>query len=117
MALHFKGLEENVPADKYYSLENDDVRELINYLDGDQGQPCAAFDRVPSSGKYFIVRGTGGNWSSAISAELSKTSPVNIHLSSAYDASSNTATVITILRSQSLILINYHCHYLYWKMD
>ncbi len=98
MALHFKGLEENFPAEKYYSLENPDVRSLISYLDGDQGQPCAAFDRVKdASDKYFIVRGSGGNWSSALSNELSKTSPVNLHMSSTYDAGSNLVTLNTTL--------------------
>ncbi len=98
MALHFKGLEADVPGEKYYSLENKDVRELISYLDGDQGQPCAAFDRVKdASNKYFIVRGSGGNWSSALSNELGKTSPVNIHLTSAYDGGSDLVTLNTTL--------------------
>lgn len=92
MALHFKGLENDDPAEKYYSLENQDVRDLISYLDGDQGQPCAAFDRVPLGGKYFIVRGSGGNWSSAVSNELTKTTPVNLHLTSSYDATSDRVT-------------------------
>jgi hypothetical protein len=98
MALHFKGLEIDLPAEKFYSLENPDVRSLISYLDGDQGQPCAAFDRVKdASNKYFILRGSGGNWSSAISSELSKTSPVNLHMTSTYDAISNLVTLNTTL--------------------
>jgi len=98
MALHFKGLEIDLPAEKFYSLENTDVRSLISYLDGDQGQPCAAFNRVKdASNKYFIIRGSGGNWSSAITSELSKTSPVNLHMISTYDAISNLVTLKTTL--------------------
>jgi hypothetical protein len=98
MALHYKGLEIDLPAEKYYSLENQDVRDLISYLDGDQGQPCAAFDRVKdASNKYFIVRGSGGNWSGALSTELSKPSTVNIHMTSAYEATGNVVTVNTTL--------------------
>jgi len=98
MALHFKGLEIDLPAEKFYSLENTDVRSLISYLDGDQGQPCASFDREKdASNKYFIIRGSGGNWSSAITSELSKTSPVNLHMTSTYDANSNLVTLKTTL--------------------
>lgn len=98
MALHFKGLEIDLPAEKFYSLENPDVRSLISYLDGDQGQPCAAFDRVKdASNKYFIIRGSGGNWSSAINSGLNKTSPVNLHMTSTYDANSNLVTLNTTL--------------------
>ena len=85
MALHFTGLEVDQPSEKYYTLQNQHVRDLISYLDGDQGQPCAAFNRVPVGGKYFLVRGAGGNWATPITNELAKTTPVNLHLTSRYD--------------------------------
>jgi hypothetical protein len=95
VALHYKGLEFHEPANKYYSLETQDTRDLIGFLDGDQGQPCASFNRVPVSGKYFLIRGTGGNWSSALNAELAKSTPVNLTVSSDYKAADNKATITT----------------------
>jgi len=97
VALHFAGLEVDDPSAQYYSLENPDVRSLISYLDGDQGQPCAAFGREPIAGKYFILRGSGGNWTAALADELNKSTPVNLRLNSIYNAATNQATISTTL--------------------
>ncbi len=99
-AIHYGFLSEP-PAGAIYDFRNADAGALISsFNEGEPGKPSATFDRVPvlinGVSTYFIVRGnTGSDWIAALPALLSKTTPVNIHLSSSYDAATNKVNVQT----------------------
>lgn len=87
-ALH-SGFLTDKPFGANYYFPNTDADQLRLYFnEGDPGKPSASFDRVKgvggnSDGKYFINHGgTGADWIAALTTRLSKTTPVNLHLNS-----------------------------------
>ncbi len=88
MAIHH-GLEEDIPSQGYFSLENQDAVDLIDFIGQPAGQPAATFDRTIVGGLAMILRADGGPWNAAITTQLAKVSPINIHLTSSYDAGQN----------------------------
>ena len=87
-----------------YDFRNADADALkLFFNEGDPGKPSATFDRIPlviggGDPKYFILRGqTGTDWISALPPLLSKTTPVNIHLTSSYDVNKNKVNVLAKL--------------------
>ena len=77
----------------FRSADGDALRSFFN--EGDPSKPSATFDRVPATsggsvGNLFIEKGaTGGDWLAMFPTRLSKTTPVNIHLVSAYNPDSD----------------------------
>lgn len=98
-ALH-SGFLTEPPAGALYDFRNPDADALkLFFNEGDPGKPSATFDRIPatsgtSAGKYFILRGqTGTDWTTTLPALLAKTTPVNIHLESAYNGTTGNVEV------------------------
>jgi len=93
-AIHSGFLADPVPG-ALYDFRNPDSDTLrLFFNEGDAAKPSACFDRVQatsgnSAGKYFISKGqTGGDWDVMLNSRLPLTTPVNLHLTSAW----NTAT-------------------------
>lgn len=61
---------------------------------GISGMPSGGFDRVPQNGELTL---STGQWSTAAETSSKNTSPVNIHITSSYDADTKEATVIVTL--------------------
>ncbi len=93
MAIHH-GLEEDIPLQGYFSLENQDAIDLIDFIGQPAGQPAATFDRTVVGGAAMILRGDGGAWNAALTTQLAKVSPINIHLTSSYDAGQDKVNTI-----------------------
>lgn len=90
-AIH-SGFLAEPPEGALYDFRNADADALKFFFnEGEPPKPSACFDRVPatsgnSAGKYFLAKGqTGADWISMLPTRLSKTTPVNIHLSSDYN--------------------------------
>lgn len=88
------------PVNAKYDFRNDDATALrLFFNEGDPSKPSAAFDRTlatsgGSAGKAFIGKGaTGGDWLAMLPTRLAKSTPVNINLSSSYDALNNLVEV------------------------
>ncbi len=74
-----------------YDFRTDDATEVANSLFGGLGGlPEATFDRVPVNNKLLLDR---LKWGGAASARAAATSPVNIHIITAFDAASLEATI------------------------
>lgn len=89
------------PAGALYDFRNADADALkLFFNEGDPGKPSATFDRIPvsvggQSPTYFILKGsTGGDWIATLPGLLAKTTPVNIHLTSDYNAAENKVNVV-----------------------
>jgi hypothetical protein len=98
-AIH-SGFLTSPPTNAKYDFRNADADALRSFFnEGDPSKPSASFDRVlatsgGSVGKAFIEKGaTGGDWLSVLPARLAKPTPVNIHLSSSYDATANQVNI------------------------
>lgn len=102
-ALH-SGFLTDKPVGAIYYFPNDDADQLrLFFNEGDPGKPSAAFDRVKaiggnSDGKYFIGHGgTGADWITALNDRLSKTTPVNLHITSSFNTTTQKIDVKTTI--------------------
>ena len=103
-ALH-SGFLTTPPPNAIYDFRNSSADDLNLFLAGqlNSPKPCATFDRAPVTINgdltYFIVRGnTGGDWISALTDRLNKTTPVNIHLTSSFDENNKKVNVTAKLQ-------------------
>ncbi len=110
-AIHYGFLSEP-PAGAIYDFRNADAGELLSFFnEGEPGKPSATFDRtkinINGTPTYFVIRGnTGSDWIAALPSLLSKTTPVNIHLNSSYNASTNKVDVSVKLHFTSNVTQN-----------
>ncbi len=98
-ALH-SGFLTTPPDGALYDFRNADADALrLFFNEGDPAKPGATFDRVKattgnSAGFYFVSKGqTGSDWLDMLPTRLSKTTPVNIHLTSQYSSGDNKAEI------------------------
>lgn len=78
-----------------YDFRTDDATEVGNTIFGGiGGMPLAGFDRQEVSGSKTL---NTPNWSAAAASAATKSTPVNIHITSSFNDSSREATVIVTL--------------------
>lgn len=79
------------PHKSHYDFRTEDASEAANNIFGGlPGMPYAGFDRVAVGGASLI--NTLG-WSNAATTRAAEASPVNIHITSVYDATTKEATI------------------------
>jgi len=108
-AIH-SGFLSEPPSGALYDFRNADADALKFFFnEGEPSKPSACFDRVTATsgnsiGKYFISKGqTGADWIAMLPTRLAKTTPVNIHLSSAYNTSTAKVDVVVKLAFTSAV--------------
>jgi hypothetical protein len=102
-AIH-SGFLTGQPPNAIYDFRNADADALrLFFNEGDPSKPSASFDRTVATsggsvGKIFIEKGaTGGDWLAILPTLLAKPTPINIHLTSAYNSTTNKVDVFVKL--------------------
>lgn len=88
VGLHGGSLTSPIQGESQYDFRTDYALNLIvSYLGGDPNKPAAVFDRTIQGTTYFVdARGT---WINIIDQRLTKASPLNLDITSTYNADSN----------------------------
>ncbi len=84
------------PSGAVYDLRDDVATAVLSGIFGNVGGlPAASIDRVSSGGS--VVQVGSSSWDGVISSELAIASPVNISVTSAYNAANGTASITAIV--------------------
>lgn len=88
VGLHGGSLTYPINGESKYDFRTDYALNLIvSYFGGDPNKPAAVFDRTLQGTAYFVdARGT---WINIINERLTNTSPLNLDITSVYNADSN----------------------------
>lgn len=89
-----KGFTEPIPNKSKYDFRVDVIDEIISFLGGPDGYPCASLNRKTQSNSAIIIR-SPLTWLALVEPLFSESTPVNIHLQTSYDAENNTGELIT----------------------